>query len=1056
MTTLTNTKIDDFNEKLRIYNATFFNVINVADGLLNETTSIKKASSLSIPTNSASSYNIEQFATFIRKIVNFSIKNHTEAAATFNDTDLCFVTKTLEVFSSNDNNRDHIIQTLKVINVFVDILEAYKYCIDNADDATTPSGYIQDGNIDMIEIVSDKTRFYNAASVMFPSGDNRNIGYIRTVTHNTNKKVLFLSIQSFDTGMNAVNNKYNYNNLFTKIGTSYSSGNILEATAKDTISTVSPTPTVSYQYQRYSSTDDASTISTTNMTSLEARNKSLIVLLIRTLFRLGITYRKQSVSALYYYYKFVQLYSTFIIHVSNVMYNDVKNISGDTKSPFTIETYNMTTNKKTHMISAMEKRTITGTALAVSYQINTVGTPPPSIPAQFTTDTTTGGGIGSISVTNNGSDYTSTPIIGFGTLPVGAVAPTANITMGHGIDTILLGAIKGNYSATPNVTATVNNPTDEIKQATFSVTMSGTAIGGISISERGVYKSGVTPTIVISHNATAGSGSVITPADRPTITMKTTQRVGIIDVSDTGSGYTTAPTISFTPADKGADATATLTGTYAVVMGLMNRGKGYLQNPTIVLTPSSNESAYVTIVPIVYADTSITNDNNISRLEDVINEINETITSLQNELTTSKYSDAPGLAITTAVSNDTGVFKDADKCVVIKVTKPTIYTSLIKFQAKYYLVRDYIIYDKKNKYSYNIKAVNNVSSDNYQITIDAVFIKTDKVNTMEFKNSDNTLITITAAVTEASPYDISYTGIGEFLELRLKDTNTYKGNYITTRGELSDLETSINFKSSKVTHQTNLYQSQNNKKIFLERQVLAYNIILAIIVIILVAINVVKVDKEVVKTVSLSCFGAIILLFVIYFISNLTYIETFAAYSSNKLLYPLSYTARVATGSDTNYNTGKINKLKEVIVDLNTRFIGYFEKLIITLPASENYDFYKEISEIIDNDRDNKLFIKDNLDYSKYQNDNNINSIKYELENNKLYINTLLISSVIFIGLYNLYIHYITDDKYMSLLIFVCVIIFVIIVSYYYITANRRVKTVFKNIYWGPEFSKRF
>jgi hypothetical protein len=1053
MTTLTNTKIDYFNEKLKIYNATFFNVINVADGLLNETTSIKEASSLNIPASANSTYNIGQFATFIRKIVNFSIKNHTETAATFNDTDLCFVTKTGDTPTSNDTNRDHIIQTLKVINVFVDILEAYKYCIDNADDATTPSGYIQDGNIDMIEIVSDKTRFYTG-DVMTPSGDNRNIGYIRTVYHNTIKtKVLFLSIQSFETSMNAVH----YNNLFTKNGTAYTTGNILATAAKGSISTESPTPTVSYQYQRYSSADDDSTITTTGLT-LDARNKNLILLLIRTLFRLGITYRKQSVSALYYYYKFVQLYSTFIIHISNVMYNDVKKTSGETKSPFTIETYNMTTNKKTHMISAMEKRTITGSALAVSYQINTVGTPP-SIPAQFTTDTTTGGGIGSISVTTNGDGYTATPTISFGTPPVGAVAPIATITMGYGIESVSFteSQVKGVYDAEPTVRAMVDNPSDEIKPATFSVSLSTRSIASISVIEPGVYKSGIIPTISISHNAIAGTGSVITAAEAPkTITMKTTQRVGKIDVTNSGSGYIIAPTISFNPSNKGAVATATLAGSYAVVRGLMNRGKGYLQNPNIVLTPSTNESAHATIVPIVYAETSITNDNNISRLEDVINEINDTITSLQNELTTSKYSDAPGLAITTALPNETGVFKSADKYVVIKVTKPAIYTSLIKFQEKYDLVRDYIIYDKINKYSYNIKSAVVVDTDNFQITIDAVFVETDKPNTMEFKKSDNSLITITAAVTEASPYDISYTGTGEFLELRLKDTNTYKGNYITTRGELSGLETDINFKSSKVTHQNNLYQSQNNKKIFLERQVLAYNIILAIIVIILVAINVVKVDKEVVKTVSLSCFGVIILLFVIYFISNLTYIETFAAYSSNKLLYPLSFTAREAAGTDTIYDRGKINKLNEVISELNTRFIGYFEKLIITLPASENYDFYKEISEIIDNDRDNKLFIKDNLDYSKNQNDNNINSIKYELENNKLYINTLLISSVIFIGLYNLYIHYITDDKYLSLLIFVCVIIFVIIVSYYYITANRRVKTVFKNIYWGPEFSKRF
>jgi hypothetical protein len=1048
MTTLTNPKINDFDEKLKKYNATFFSVINVAEGLLNETTSIKEASSLTIPTTAAATYNIGQFATFIRKIVNFNIKNHTESTLT--DTELCFVNKTGGNPTSNDYNRDHIIQTLKVINVFVDILEAYKYCIDNAEETTLNSGYTQNVNIDMIEIVSDKTRFYSGGT-MNPSADNRNIGYIRPVLHNNiRKNVLFLSIQTFDTYMTTEKNKYKYDEFFSKLGSSYTSGNILATAAKDTISTVSPTPTVSYQYQRYSSTDDATSISTSNLT-LDARNKSLVVLLIQTLFRLGITYRKQSVSALYYYYKFVQLYSTFIIHVSNVMYNDVKKTSGETISDFTIETYNMTTNKKTHGISMMEKRTITGTPVAVRYQITTVGATTPSVPAEITTDTSTGGGIGSITVTNPGSGYTSVPTIGFGTAPTGAGAVTAQATaiMGIGIDKVDLGLVKGNYSVPPTLVITEKTLGDTLKVATLEVVMNAAEIGSIRVVEAGIYKQ--KPTIAFT------GGTAITPATPLTdssTTMLTTQRVGRIDVTTAGSGYTAVPTPSITGGGgTNATATATLTSSYAFTPGYINRGKGYLQSPDIVLTPPTYQSAYATIVPMVYDATYITNDNNISRLEDVITQINETITSLQNELTTSTYSDTPVLQITTSVSTDTGVFKSLDKYVVIKVTKPAIYTSLIKFKANYQLVDDYIIYDKIHKYSYNIISAIDVDNNNFQITIDAVFVEADKANTTVFKKQDDQPITITSE-TSSLPYGISHTS--EFLELRLKDTNTYKGDYITTKGEVSDLETSINFKSSKVTHQTNLYQSQNNKKIFLERQVLAYNIILAIIVIILVAINVVKVDKEVLKAVSLSCFGAIILLFVIYFISNLTYIETFADYSTGKLLYPLSFTARSAAGTDAIYDSGKIAKLNAVIADLNTRFIGYFEKLIITLPASENYDFYKEISEIIKNDKENKDFIDKNLDYSKDQNDNNINSIKYELENNKLYINTLLISAVIFIGLYNLYIHYITDDKYLSLLIFVCVIIFVIIISYYYITANRRVKTVFKNIYWGPEFSKRF
>ena len=1056
MTTLSNTEIKELDDKLRIYNRNFFTVINPAGGLLSETTSIKDNTSLSIPDagGTTAAYSIGQFATFIRKIVNFSIKDYSEATLT--DTELCFVKKTAGgTPSSNDANRDHIIKTLKVINVFVDILEAYKYCIDTEEEASLISGYTQSGNIDIIEIVSDKIRFYSGASngTMTPSADNRNVGYIRTVSHSgVNKNVLFLSIQSFDTGMISENNIYNYDELFTKSGGTYTDNtNILDPKAKGTLAVVSQT-NQNYKYQRY--TDNDTNIPSSGLT-LDARNKSLIVLLIRTLFNLDTTNRKQSVSALYYYYKFVQLYSTFIIHVSNVMYNDVKLTSEETSSPYRIETYNMTTNKKTHGISAIERQFIGAatTAVAVSYQIAKVGPTTPTVPASISNDVATGGTI-TIAVSTAGSGYDAAPTVVIDDI-AGATKPTATPVMGNAIDKIDLGTTPGTgyFDGKTRVQATANGG-EELRAASFTLTISsGGDITGVTVVDGGVYTGGV-PTISFIGTGT-GAGNGAGTGRTGTAVMSNKKSVGRVTVSG-GSGYKTAPRISFTSGGgSGAEAIATLSnGAYAYTdssSGSITRGKGYLQNPSIKLDPSTYETARATIVPVVYSQ-AISNEYNIKRLADVISEINETITSLQNELTASTYSKTPVIQITTSISGDTGVFKSSDNYVVIKVTKATIYNSLKEFKGKYDLEKDYIIYDKINKYSYNILKATDVNSNNFQIEIDAVFLETDKANTTQFKKHDNQPITITASITDAAPYDISYAA-SEFLELRLKDTNTYKGDYIKTRGELSVLETDINFKSSKVTHQNNLYQSQNNKKIFLERQVLAYNIILAIIVIILVAINVVKVDKEVVKTVSLSCFGAIILLFVIYFISNLTYIETFASQPSD-LLYDLSFPSY--TADTTGYTIKKINKLKEVIKDLNTRFIGYFEKLIITLPASENYDFYKEIYGIIENDKENKDFINTNLDYSKNQNDNNINSIKYELENNKLYINTLLISAVIFVGLYNLYINYITDDKYMSLLIFVCVIIFVIIVSYYYITANRRVKTVFKSIYWGPEFSKRF
>ena len=890
---LTNTdNINAFHEKLMIYNRNFFSVINIADGLLGETTTINEASvSLNVPSTAETqtTYSIAQFSKFIKKVLNFNIKNYNES---LDDTDLCFVKKdSSDTFTSNDYNRDHLIKTLKVVSVFVDILEAYKYCIDNVNIGTFDTGYTPEVVIDRIELVSDKTRFYSGTNnSMTPSASDRNVGYIRKVTvDNVDKTVLYLSIQSFNTGMKEPSNKFDYNELFTKEGDEFdtTAPNILASDAKDSKTYSSPYKK-NYKYQRYSNSEEVSVITTTGLT-LEARNKTLIFLLIRTLFGLDNTFRKQSVNALYYYYKFVQLYTTLIIHISNVMYNDVK-LTASNASLFRIETYNMTTNKKTHVLSGFEKQYLTGKTVADK-----------------------------VAITNY--------------------------------------AISG---------------------------------GGIPIASATI-------------------------------------------AADSGSGASS-------------------------VTGAIVRGKGYTSNPTVVLTPATIEEGRATIVPVVYADTTTTNENNIIRLQQVIVEINETITVLLDELST--YSETSTVAISTTPSDDstdkTKVYAlSLDKYVVIKVAKASIYKSLIIYKDKHDLVKDYIIYDKKNKYSYDILEATDNANNDFEIKIRAFFNETDRAGYTGvpiFKSATDAIIT--GVYTKASASDISYAG--EFLELRMKDTNSYKTKYINTRDDVSKLETDIGYKSSKVTHQNNLYESQNNKKIFLERQVLAYNIILAIIVIILVAVNVGKVDKGVVKTVSLSCFGAIILLFVIYFISNMTYIETFAM-ANTDVLYDLSTASftSVYTSNETAYTNNKIKVLKQEITKLNTRFLGYFEKLIITLPASDSYDFYKEISEIIDNDKENKEFIRNNLDYSKNQNDNNINSIKYELENNKLYINTLLISAVIFVGLYNLYINYMSE-KYQSLLIFISFIIFVIILSYYYITANRRVKTVFKNIYWGPEFSKRF
>jgi hypothetical protein len=897
-TPLKNNYIGKFDEKLKIYDSIFFKSIDGSGGLLAEASKITEPNGLRIPTNkNATTYNTAQFSNFIRNIVNFNIKN-------FNmlddrDNNMGFVSRTIgrngtPAYIFNENVKTNIIETLKVVNVFVDILEAYKYCIDNKDKgaSTDPfdTGFTVDTPIHRIEIVSGKTRFYDAAvtaSSMIPASTVLNAGYIRSIKEydgaDKDITVLYLSIQSFNTGM--VDAKYNYNNLFTKtkeaVAFDTTPANILNTAAKDGLTTAHPLATREYPRQVYSGViHDPKAIS--NLT-LENRNKQLITLLLKTLYNLDMNFRTQSVYALYYYYKFVQLYSGLVINVSNVMYADLT-----ITSPLRIDTRNMTTSKAALGVSGIELASISGT-------------------------------------------YSS--------------APTFTQTAGGGTMTL----------TSPNITV------------------------GDSVS-------------------------------------------GKVNIANGGTGYTSTPTFS------------------------------------VSATPSTTAKA--TIVPIAIEYTSRTNEGNIDKLRDVMTEISDALSELITDISKYTANSNTSQVICTAYpdANPTTASFSTDNKVILNITKPCLISALNKRSEKDDFVNDFTVYDDNNKIYYSIIRINNEDTANFKIEINAVFTANDilekDIDTKVFKKSDGSIIGKPATADAKASIT---TGNAEFLKISRKDINAYKTEYIYNRNDLEKLNENIGYNSSKVTHQTNQYQAQFNKNLFLERQILTYNIILAIIILVLLGINVANIDRQLVKTISLSCLGTIVLLFIIYFISNITYIETFVASTDALIVITAAhYGDKRNKLNPTSYNNQKLNTLKNEVDKLNAKFISYFEKIIITLPSTDNLDFYREIKDVITNDRDNKQFINKRLEYNKSQNSNDINSLKYELENNKLYINTLLISAIIFVGLYNLYINYATSDKYLSLLLFVSAIIFIIIVAYYLITSNRRVKTVFKNVYWGPEFSKRF
>jgi hypothetical protein len=489
-------------------------------------------------------------------------------------------------------------------------------------------------------------------------------------------------------------------------------------------------------------------------------------------------------------------------------------------------------------------------------------------------------------------------------------------------------------------------------------------------------------------------------------------------------------------------------------------------NPKIIkdnTPPSKAVSFKAKYYPLIIYTENVTNNQNIDRLTTVIKNISTELTKIKDEMT--KYSqnnDDNSFEFTSNTPATPATITLTDTVinggrVTIRITDTNKIRILSKYNYTNDLINDYCVYDNKNKVYYNILDINDLSlatSPLFEIKINAVLVENDiefaEKGTVLFKNNDGALVNTGDTITNST---------GKFLDIRKKDINAFKDEYYYNKKEINDLNSEISFNTNKVQRQKNLYDNQYNKNIFLTRQILIYNIIIAVIVLILIFINLMKLDKQLAKTISLGCFGAIILLFIIYITSNITYIETFTGTESDidSILYSLTKKHYDAYPLNSNtYNSTKIFVLNKQINDLNKGFISYFEKIIITIPSADSVDFYREIKDNTHSEIDNKSYIRDLLKFNNSQGNNDMDAIKYEIENNKLYILTLLISSIIFIGFYNMYINYNISEKYISLIVFICIIIFIIISAYYIINSNKRVRTVYKHKYWGPETSKNF
>jgi len=305
----------------------------------------------------------------------------------------------------------------------------------------------------------------------------------------------------------------------------------------------------------------------------------------------------------------------------------------------------------------------------------------------------------------------------------------------------------------------------------------------------------------------------------------------------------------------------------------------------------------------------------------------------------------------------------------------------------------------------------------------------------------------------------------DIVKITSKDIDKDYNNIVSNT---DDVEQNINMYKTKIKNNTTLYELHKSRNNLLYNQVLSYLIIVAIIISILVIINVAAVEKPLIKSITLGCFAAIIILFMSYYIMNTLYIEE--GFSTGSTSSFTGYELCSATdckksddtpgqGSQENENSERNKKSKKnyVMAFLNKNAQELMLMIILETPSIVN-DSLKGNNEklvaISKNIYNEKLYLKDVLYSKKSDAEMNVDVLKYENKNYDVYIICVLFLALIMVGSYTINIY--TDNKYLDLLILIMVILFVCLFTYFVLYTNRIVRTVSTNYYWGNEYENEY
>jgi len=270
--------------------------------------------------------------------------------------------------------------------------------------------------------------------------------------------------------------------------------------------------------------------------------------------------------------------------------------------------------------------------------------------------------------------------------------------------------------------------------------------------------------------------------------------------------------------------------------------------------------------------------------------------------------------------------------------------------------------------------------------------------------------------------------------------------------DLREVNKKIILNEMKINNSGRLYEIQDNKYKILNNQLFVYYVIVAIIIAIIVIINVSNMEKPLIKTVTTGCFSVIVFLFISYYMVNILYVEGFSNIEHfNSSVPSYEYT----NGADELAKVSeKVLVIQATMTSLEFDISRLFDVLSVSIPQTNFTNTNNMLNDILESEKNDKIYVNDNLTHSKINAYNHIDIKKYEIMNIQILIKAFLYTSFVVFGLYTLQLY--IDTKYLDILIFISAILLIIIFTYYIVYSNVIVRTISRNKYWGKEYEDSY